>query len=72
MATELCRLWQNCKGVAYPKRLKEFRDVRVKLWQTESLDINLIDRIEASNLRDAIIEGYHDVIMVVSMSFLVT
>ncbi|MCH2217295.1 MAG: hypothetical protein MK076_04310 [Flavobacteriales bacterium] len=30
--------------------------------KTESLDINLIDRIEASNLRDAIIEGYHDLI----------
>lgn len=30
--------------------------------KTESLDINLIDRIEASNLRDAIIERYHDVI----------
>jgi len=28
----------------------------------EPLNINFIDHIEASNLRDAIIEGYHDVI----------
>ena len=28
----------------------------------ESLNINLIDRIEASSLKDAIIEGYDDVI----------
>ena len=30
--------------------------------KAESLDINLIDRTEASSLKDAIIEGYDDVI----------